>query len=438
MMKISKFTYIFKSKNNGCLMYNSRTNSFAEISDTLFDKLESFRINPERITELFNQDELDVLIKAKIVVKENEDEDYVMTEKMRYYMSGFHSNSLNLTIAPTTECNFRCPYCYEVNKPKKFMTSVVEDAIVHFIEKHEKTDQISLTWYGGEPLLAFQSLKSLYEKISKIEGKRIVQHSIITNGYLMDKEKCLFFKEHQLNMVQFTLDGCRETHNKIRLHKNKKITTYDRIVENIELCAEQLPETIINVRVHIDENRLEEYAKVHGELKKLCEKHQNIHLTPGFITDYERNCELLDRQQRGQFFIDLYHKHGIDVQFYPSHELGGCGATCLNSYVVGPEGELYKCWVDVGNKDRIIGSVCDMKIHNEYLLANYLVNSNMYDDDECKQCMLLPICNGGCPIRRLNNKKKGLNENLCTARKDFLQQYLETHYEIKKKQESNV
>ena len=131
---------------------------------------------------------------------------------------------------------------------------------------------------------------------------------------------------------------------------------------------------------------------------------------PGFITDYGRNCELLNRQQRGQFFIDLYHKYNIDVQFYPCHETGGCGATCLNSYVIGPEGELYKCWVDVGNKERIVGSVLDMKINNEYLLANYLVNANMYDDDACKQCMLLPICNGGCPIRRLNNKKKNLNE----------------------------
>lgn len=437
-MKISRYTYLFKSTKNGNLIYNARTNSFAELSDSMFERLKTIESSPERINELFTQDDLDVLLKTKILVNENEDDDYVMTEKLRYYMSSFNPNYLNLTIAPTTECNFRCPYCYEENKEKKFITTEVENAIVDFIIKHEKINQIGLTWYGGEPLLAFQSIKSLYEKMSKIEGKRIIHHSIITNGYLMDKEKCLFFKEHKLNLIQFTLDGCRETHNKIRLHRNKDITTYDKIVENIELCASQLPETNINVRVHVDENRLEEYAKVHSEMKVLCEKYYNIHLTPGFITDYERNCELLNRQQRGQFFMDLYQKYNIDVQFYPHHEIGGCGATCLNSYVVGPEGELYKCWVDVGNKDRVIGSILDMKLHNEYLLANYLVNANMYDDEECKKCTLLPICDGGCPIRRLNNKKKGLNENLCTSRKDFLQQYLETHYEIKLKQSNSV
>lgn len=425
---------MFKSAKNGYLLYNARTNSFAELSDSMFKRLETIRSSPDRITELFTQDDLDVLSKTKIIVKENEDDDYVMTEKLRYYMSAFSPSCLNLTIAPTTECNFRCPYCYEENKTKTFITTEVENAIVNFIIKHKKADQISLTWYGGEPLLAFQSIRSLYEKMTKIEGKRIIQHSIITNGYLMDKEKCSFFKEHQLNMIQFTLDGCREIHNKIRIHKNKDLTTFDRIIENIILCAKQLPETVINVRVHVDENRLEEYAKVHNEMKALLEKYHNIQLMPGFITDYGRNCELLNRQQRGQFFIDLYHKYNIDVQFYPCHETGGCGATCLNSYVIGPEGELYKCWVDVGNKERIVGSVLDMKINNEYLLANYLVNANMYDDDACKQCMLLPICNGGCPIRRLNNKKKNLNENLCTARKDFLQQFLETHYEIRLKQ----
>lgn len=437
-MNISRYTYLFKSSKNGNLIYNARTNSFAELSDSMFERLKTIKSSPERINELFTQDDLDILSKTKILVKENEDDDYVMTEKLRYYMSAFSPNYLNLTIAPTTECNFRCPYCYEENKAKKFITSEVEDAIVNFIIKHEKVDQISLTWYGGEPLLAFHSIKSLYEKMSKIEGKKIIHHSIITNGYLMDKEKCSFFKEHKLNLIQFTLDGCRETHNKIRLHKNKDITTYDRIVENIELCAEQLPETDINIRVHVDENRLEEYAKVDSEMKAFCEKYHNIHLAPGFITDYERNCELLNRQQRGQFFMDLYKKYNIDVQFYPRHEIGGCGATCLNSYVVGPEGELYKCWVDVGNKDRIIGSVLDMKLHNEYLLANYLVNANMYDDEECKKCMLLPICDGGCPIRRLNNRQKSLKENLCTSRKDFLQQYLETHYEIKMKQRENM
>lgn len=437
-MNISRYTYLFKSTKNGNLIYNARTNSFAELSDSMFERLEIIRSSPERINELFTQDDLDILSKTKILVKENEDDDYVMMEKLHYFMSAFSPNYLNLTIAPTTDCNFRCPYCYEENKAKKFITTEVEDAIVNFIIKHEKVDQISLTWYGGEPLLTFQSIKSLYEKMSKIEGKKIIHHSIITNGYLMDKEKCSYFKEHKLNLIQFTLDGCRETHNKIRLHKNKDITTYDRIVENIELCAEQLPETDINIRVHVDENRLEEYAKVHGEMKVLCEKYHNIHLTPGFITDYERNCELINRQQRGQFFMDLYHKYNIDVQFYPRHEIGGCGATCLNSYVIGPEGELYKCWVDVGKTERIVGSVVDMKLYNEYLMANYLVNANMYDDAECQKCMMLPICDGGCPIRRLNNKKKGLNENLCTSRKDFLQQYLETHYEIKKKQEKIV
>ena len=429
-MIISNYTQLFKSEKYGCLLYNARTNSFAEISDSLFERLILIKNCPDKVKELLTQDEIVVLQQAKIMVEDNEDANYVITEKMRYYMRSFNQNVLNLTIAPTTECNFRCPYCYEEKKTKKFMTPGVEDSIINFINKHVKADQISLTWYGGEPLLAFQSIEHLYYKISKIKDKHITHHSIVTNGYLMDKEKCSFFKEHQLSMIQFTLDGCRETHNRIRLHKDSTIKTYDRIVENIELCASQLPETNINVRVHIDENRLEEYAKVYNEMKFLISEYQNIHLTPGFITDYERNCELLDRQQRGRFFMDLYHKFGISVQFYPRHEMGGCGATCLNSYVIGPEGELYKCWVDVGKKDRIVGSVIDMKLYNEYLMADYLVNANMYDDEECQKCMLLPICDGGCPIRRLNNKKKGLNENLCTSRKDFLNQYLETHYEI--------
>lgn len=436
-MIVSKYTYIFKSEKNGYLLYNSRTNCFAEISQKLYNSLNCLKDNPDRLTEVLSEKEIITLSNSKIIVEKGDDEEFVLFQKMQYYLSAFSQTSLNLTIAPTTECNFICPYCYEKDKPKQYITEKVEDDILEFIKLHKSTDKIRITWYGGEPLLAFDKIKRLFDKISNIKGKTIVSHSIVTNGYLIDEEKCDYFNKHNLNSIQFTLDGARETHNQTRMHKDRSIKTYDKIIDNIELCGKKMPNTLINVRVHVDNDRKGDFAKVYKELAYLREDY-NVHISPGFITNYQDNCILMSNLQMGEFFQDLYLNHGCDISFYPQITIGGCCATHINSYVIGPRGELYKCWVDVGRDDRIIGNVGDKKLYNENLLANYMVNSNMYDDERCKQCFFLPVCGGGCPYRRLKSKKEGRDVDLCPDNKDNLKEYLEKHFEIRMSNKTNT
>ncbi|RNC63425.1 SPASM domain-containing protein [Proteiniphilum sp. X52] len=60
------------------------------------------------------------------------------------------------------------------------------------------------------------------------------------------------------------------------------------------------------------------------------------------------------------------------------------------------------------------------------------------DDEKCKDCLLLPICMGGCPLHRIKNKKEAANFNLCSARKDNLNKFLEYHYGKRKMQNSTT
>lgn len=108
-----------------------------------------------------------------------------------------------------------------------------------------------------------------------------------------------------------------------------------------------------------------------------------------------------------------------------------CSANTRNSYVIGPQGELYKCWEDVGRQEMIIGSIHDDDpITNRELVALYSVGTDPYRDAECLECAVLPICGGGCANRRLRVKhfnEKGLE--YCSLYKENLIAYLIEYYE---------
>jgi len=87
--------------------------------------------------------------------------------RLRLLKGRFATNYLGLTIAPTADCNFRCPYCYEKDAIKPdYMTKQVEDSIVEFAKKHMKTiAKLAVVWYGGEPLMNMGSIDRLSKNL---------------------------------------------------------------------------------------------------------------------------------------------------------------------------------------------------------------------------------------------------------------------------------
>jgi uncharacterized protein len=101
------------------------------------------------------------------------------------------TDNLYLTIAPTFDCNFGCPYCFETAKHGT-MKENIQQAVIDFIKsqiEQLQSNNISLTWYGGEPLLAKDIIVSMSHKINALAKTYSLTSSfnIITNGYLIDE-----------------------------------------------------------------------------------------------------------------------------------------------------------------------------------------------------------------------------------------------------------
>ena len=201
-----------------------------KLNAELFAILDKMRLAKDVDFSLFNEDEIEQFIKKKIFVKSYEDDNYVIQKKYLKQLKKFDEKTLGLVIVPTTVCNFACPYCYEQSIAGEIMSEKTINDLISFTKSFNRADKIELCWHGGEPLMAFDVIKKILDKLND-NHIEISKHSLVSNGYLLDKDKCLFFKKYKLNSVQITIDGLSETHNRSRAHKSG-LPTYNSSLKN--------------------------------------------------------------------------------------------------------------------------------------------------------------------------------------------------------------
>lgn len=428
-LKFSRFNFLFK-RESIYLLYNSLSNSFVELDKDSYDILQTCRhdenidVLPEYLYEM--------LLKIKGIVTDESHE----IDKIKYIAlkNRYATDRLILTLNPTTSCNFACPYCFEYSHQGKTMTDDVEDGIIDFVKTHSGVKELNVTWFGGEPLLAFGRIISLTEKLLAL-GINNYTAGMISNGYLFTKDIAKSLSKLKINRVQITIDGPEQSHNSRRFLKNGG-KTFSRIMESISTLLEYAPEVRVMVRVNIDEENADAFLPLYDYLMGKFEG--KLSISPAFVgdsTDKGTSC-LFDKHQQQSFMFNLFKKRGLNlIGFYPTTFRSECAVRGQGSYIIGPEGELYSCWNNVGNPNKIYGYI-DGKVTNERELLKFKVTADALDNKECEACILYPVCGGGCPYERIKRYERNENPNDCPLIKQDLKGYLWNHYLFKKKQQS--
>lgn len=432
---ISKYTYQWISTRGDHLIYCSRTNSYLKVTPELYEFINDCRNNSELLSEI-DSELLAILQNHKIVVSEYDDDDYILERQFKEDQCTFSPSTIGLVLVPTTSCNFDCPYCFEEGKKPSNMSDETIEALISFLKLHKLAKNIALTWYGGEPLLAFGTIKKILNKIESETGLPIIDQSIITNGYYFSDNVIEFFKQHPLSNIQITLDGNKARHDTIRKQKGTGVGSYDRLINNIDNILNKLPDTQVSIRVNIDKANKDEFFDVYARLSERW-KNKKIKIYPGILridneTKTNLACSVLSQSEAMELYYDLRQKQMIDGSIYPTlqhHE--GCCATVVNSYIIGPDGEIYKCWNDVSNSDRIVGNIREQKIRNTSLFYRYIIASKTCRNKACLDCSMLPICSGSCAYYRLRNIYEKGEYALCQCLQkepEMLEKSLESYY----------
>lgn len=419
----SRYNILFE-REGVYLFYNSLSNAFAELSEDTYRLLVDYRAGDT----FFTEDEVLMgnLKRMKAVV----DDDAEELLKVKHYVLArrFDNHFVNLTINPTLGCNFACPYCFEGEHKNVFMTDEVEDGIVEFVKCKIDAKRLDVTWFGGEPLLAFRRIVSLSHKLQSLG--LVYSAGIITNGYLLNESVISQLNSLDIKKMQVTIDGLQEEHDKRRFLKGGH-PTFERIVENLDLMNKLAPEVRVNIRVNIDSNNMDKFIHVFDFFYR--KHYTNIAVTPAFVEDRagDNSCAFSSKE-KFVFLADLFQKHGMDFNsFYPSYRFSECSIRNPNVVVIGPEGEIYKCWNDVGKQERVVGDIFG-KVSNKRLLLQYLAGADPFDDAQCRECVLLPVCSGGCPyLRLMQQAQKTDRKEMCPLIKLDIETYLWLHYKAK-------
>ena len=336
----------------------------------------------------------------------------------------------HVMIIPTLGCPSKCAYCWssEVGSPVMSIETV-KDTVAWL--KDFRSDPVTFTFHGGEPLLAGadfyrQALPLLTGELQHLEPNFALQ----TNLWKLTPELADVLAQYSIP-IGSSLDGPQELND---LQRSEGY--YEKTMRGYELAKEhglqvqfictftshsvQFKEDIFNFFL---ENGLT--LKLHPALPSLRSNDPDKWaLSPekyGELLVY-----LLDKYLENMFQIEVRN-----INDYCRCVFTGRGTVCTfvdcmeNTFAVGPDGSIYPCYRFVGMPEYVMGHVRDRPSQKE--LAESAAGVRMlrfkeYVDQECKGCKHIRYCRGGCPYNAIaptNGEIKGVDPHCIAYQRIF-------------------
>lgn len=317
-----------------------------------------------------------------------------------------------LIILPTEACNFRCVYCYETFVRDK-MDEAVQAGLRRYVERRVKgLEQLTIGWFGGEPLCALDVIESLSEAFIASCRQAGVRYSasMTTNGYLLTSTVAARLAELGVHHYQITLDGPAFTHNERRLLEGTGAGTFETIVGNLTDIARTDLKVDITVRVNFDPGNMGAVPQLLADLRERFrgDRRFSVHFHPvgKFGGAGDDQLEVCDAKEAYGLF-EHAAAEGWRVQTLKT-ALEPCGSVCYaanpNALVIGSEGSLYKCTVALSDPRNHVGRLLpDGRLQLDDDRLSLWITSGESEDQVCQDCFFRPACQGNtCPWRRMN------------------------------------
>lgn len=325
--------------------------------------------------------------------------------------------SLHVLLTISMACNLRCPYCFEKDQldAGKQMTLDMANHFIHWIKSQiiaNKLQDISIIFFGGEPLMNQKILFYISESIQKMCHDFGVHYhgSMISNGALMTPSVSKRLREVGIKWVKVTLDGDRHTHDLSRITANGK-GSFEAIYENLSKANLDLSPNEKPIRFRIGGNFSDlTYPGFSALLNKLetapfrkyidqinLKPVQNVSLTePESHEGHSCHTSSFDKKNTERIMKLRKEMHDRELPAIDGLNLGPCDFYRGDSISIGIDGTLYPCSAFLDNEKYAIGNITQPDSNQNHINNHARWSEVKPWTPDCYDCSFLPVCTGGC------------------------------------------
>ncbi len=347
------------------------------------------------------------------------------------YFAGVREDrtQLRVTVLTTLQCNLACDYCYQgdhgdsnTSAAKMSLDSAVR--VAAWVEARLDEigpESLAVTFFGGEPLLNLPVMFYLAERLWASSRSRDVrmQASVITNGLLLTPEVVDRLLPFGLTGVKVTLDGDRETHDRVRRLRGGQ-GTFDRIIENVRRVAGRVPisiggnfdvSSVDSYPALLDFLRAQDFAPAVGKIafKPVIAPPEPNGVIPlmavgadgqpagatcmtsaGAGSGICDSCHFVD--EKLAFLREETKKRGFRTP--DGVHMGPCEIHRRHAHTIGPDGSLYACPGFTGDLSYSTGHIDGAADEARRRAAARFEALAAWE--ACDDCVFIPVCAGGC------------------------------------------
>ena len=330
-------------------------------------------------------------------------------------------------LVPTLGCPSNCGYCWSSEEDSELMSIETLKKTVEWLENF-RDDTITVTFHGGEPLLAgldfYQTaLPLIKENLEHLKPALALQ----TNLWNLTDDMAQLFSEYKIP-IGSSIDGPEELND-----YQRGMGYYKKTMNGFEIAkAHKLKVSFICTFTSHSIKHKEEI------LNYFLENDLTLKLHPSLPSMRDDNPDewALSPEDYGEllvYLLDQYLEKMEEIEIMNIDNLAKSvfrrrGTVCTfvdcmgDTFAIGPDGNIYPCYRFVGMPDYVMGNVYDNPTMDD--LSNskswkLLQEFKEFVDLECKKCNYIKFCRGGCPYNALaitDAKVEGVDPH-CTAYK---------------------
>lgn len=336
-------------------------------------------------------------------------------------------SAFHVMLIPTLSCPARCSYCWSSEEGSPVMSIETVEDVVEWLKKIGSA-QVTITFHGGEPLLAGAGF---YKKALPLlaDGLRHLKpaFALQTNLWRLTPELACVLAEYNVPLGS-SIDGPQQIND-----RQRGSGYYEKTMHGYEIAQEHgLRVSFICTFTSASVLRKEEIfdfflergitLKLHPALPSLRDENaKDWALSPesyGELLVYllEKNLEHLGR-------ITIMNINDLCTCIFTRRGTVCTFADCMGStFAVGPDGSIYPCYRFIGMPEFVMGNVADHPAMDDLAASDAWKLMHQYKDyvdRACAGCAHIRYCRGGCPYNAIvatGGEIKGVDP-MCAAYK---------------------